>query len=147
MLAVKHSPRQTIPELVHRLENDGEVSSSVASEKAMNVFEDNNFRPTRPNQGCEVMEEAGLVSPEACAGSHAGKGEILAGKSCGPDVGVRDSSRVDTLDVLFGDHLGEMLRQDPATKCLLLALEDAFDSGAFKAEVKAPYAGEERRML
>jgi len=58
MLAVKHSPRQTIPELVHRLENDSEVSSSVASEKAVNVFEDNNFWATRANQGCEVMEES-----------------------------------------------------------------------------------------
>ena len=57
MLAVEHSPRQTVPELVHRLEYDGEVSSSVASEKAVYVFEDNNLWQTRANQGCEVMEE------------------------------------------------------------------------------------------
>ncbi len=58
MLAVEHSPRQTVPELVHRLEYDGEVSSSVASEKTVNVFEDNNFWQARTNQGCEIMEQS-----------------------------------------------------------------------------------------
>ena len=60
MLAVEHSPRHTIPALIQRLEYDGEVSSSVASEQTVNVFEDNNFRATRSNQGCEIMEESRL---------------------------------------------------------------------------------------
>jgi hypothetical protein len=50
ILAVKHSPRHTIPELVQRLEYDCEVSSSVASEKPMHVFDNNNLRAARAHQ-------------------------------------------------------------------------------------------------
>ena len=50
MLAVKHSPCHAIPEFIHCLEYDGEVSSSVASEKAVNVLEDHNLRMTGANQ-------------------------------------------------------------------------------------------------
>ena len=73
MLAVEHSPRHTIPELIQRLEYDGEVSSSVASEKAVHVFEDNNLRATSVNQCREIVEEAGLRSPEAVARAHSRK--------------------------------------------------------------------------
>jgi hypothetical protein len=147
MLAVEHSPRQTIPELVHRLENDGEVSSSVASEKAVNVFEDNNFWPTLANQGCEVMEESRLVSPQSCPWSHSGEGEVLAGEARRPDVGVRDISRVDTLDVLLRDDVGKVLSKHSATKRLLFTLEYALDPRSLKAEIEPTYAGKEGRMV
>ena len=62
ILAVEHSPRHTIPELIQRLEYDGEVSASVASEKSVYVFEDNNLWATRPNQCGEVVEEPRLVA-------------------------------------------------------------------------------------
>lgn len=42
VFAVKNTPCDTIPELVQRLEYDSEVTSSVASEEAVHVFEDNN---------------------------------------------------------------------------------------------------------
>ena len=74
MLAVKHSPCHAIPELIHRLEYDGEVSSSVASEKTVNVFEDHNLRATFANQAGKVVEEAGLVASESCSGPHTGEG-------------------------------------------------------------------------
>ena len=73
MLAVKHSPRHTIPELIQRLEYDREVSSSVTREKAVDVFEDNNLRPAVANQCREIMEEARVSSPESCARTHSRK--------------------------------------------------------------------------
>ena len=39
--AVKHTPRHAIPEPVQRLEDGSEVASSVAREKAVDVFEHN----------------------------------------------------------------------------------------------------------
>jgi len=71
----------------------------------------------------------------------------LAWEACGPDVGVRDRCRIDTLNVLFRDNVREMLCEHAATKSLLLALEDALDSGALEAQVEAAHAGEERRVV
>jgi len=73
ILAVKHSPRHTIPELIQRLEYDGEVASSMASEKSVDVFEDNNIWPTLANQCREIVEQARLSSPEAIARAHSRK--------------------------------------------------------------------------
>jgi hypothetical protein len=73
ILAVKHSPRHTIPELIQRLEYDREVSASVASEKAVDVFEDNNLRAASAHQCCEIVEETRLRAFESCARAHSRK--------------------------------------------------------------------------
>jgi hypothetical protein len=61
VFTVKHTPRDTIPEFVQRLEYDGEVASSVAREKAVHVFEDNGSWSTRSNEAHEVVKESRLA--------------------------------------------------------------------------------------
>src|SRR5690606_29787521 len=100
MLAVKHSPRHTIPEVIQRLEYDCEVSSSVASKTPVHVLEDNNFWATRTNQCREIVEEPGLTAPESCSSTHSCKREILARKPCGPDLRFGDVSWIDTCHIL-----------------------------------------------
>jgi hypothetical protein len=60
VLTVKHAPRHAIPEFVQRLEYDGKVSSSVASEKPVDVFEDNDSRKTLSNKASNFKKESGL---------------------------------------------------------------------------------------
>ncbi len=56
VFAVKHTPRDTIPEFVQRLEYDCEVSSSVAREKAMHVFEHNGSWTASSNEPHKFMK-------------------------------------------------------------------------------------------
>ena len=56
VFAVKHTPRDTIPELVQGLEYDCEVSSSVAREKAVHVFEDNGSWAASSNEAHKFMK-------------------------------------------------------------------------------------------
>lgn len=56
VFAVKHTPCDTIPEPVQRLEYDGEVSSSVAREKAVHVFEDNGSWHTSSNEADKLVK-------------------------------------------------------------------------------------------
>ena len=56
VFAVKHTPRDTIPEFVQRLEYDCEVSSSVAREKAVHVFEDNGSWAASSNEAHKFMK-------------------------------------------------------------------------------------------
>ena len=100
MLAVEHSPRHTIPELIQRLEYDGEVSSSVASEKAVNVFEDNNLWATSTNQCCEIVEEARLGTSKPVSRTHSRKREILARKAGGPDFRFGDFGWLNIRNIL-----------------------------------------------
>jgi hypothetical protein len=58
VLTVKHSPRHAIPEFVQRLEYDGEVSSSVASEKTVDVFEDKDSRTTLSSKSSNLKKES-----------------------------------------------------------------------------------------
>lgn len=60
VLAVKHTPPHAIPEFVQRLEYDGEVSSSVAREKPVDVLEDNGFWQASSNEPHKVVKETRL---------------------------------------------------------------------------------------
>lgn len=58
VLTVKHTPCDVVPEFVQRFEYDGEVTSSVAREKAVHVFEDNCSWSSSSNKAHEVMKES-----------------------------------------------------------------------------------------
>ena len=88
-----------------------------------------------------------MVPSETGPRSHSGEREVLAWEASGPDVGFRDTIRVDILDILFNGHAGETLCQYPATKLFLLALEHAVDPGSLKAQIEAANAREEGRMV
>jgi len=86
VFAVKHTPCDTIPEFIQRLEYDGEVSSSVAREKAMHVFEHNCCWTTRSNEPHKLKKEPRLVPSKPRARPHSGQREVLAWKSCRPYI-------------------------------------------------------------
>lgn len=90
VFTVKHTPRDTIPEFVQRLEYDGEVASSVAREKAVHVFENNCSWKTSSNKPHEVVKESRLVASKPRSRPHSSKREVLAGESCRPDISLRD---------------------------------------------------------
>jgi len=90
VFAVKHTPRDTIPEPVQRLEYDREVSSSVAREKAVDVFEDNCSWHAVSNETHKFVKEARLLPSKPRSRPHARKADILARESCGPNIGKRD---------------------------------------------------------
>jgi len=90
VFTVKHTPRDTVPEFVQRLEYDGEVASSVAREKAVHVFEDNCSWKTSSNESHEVVKEARLVSSKPRSRPHSRKREVLARESSRPDISFGD---------------------------------------------------------
>jgi hypothetical protein len=61
VLAVKHTPRHAIPEFVQRLQYDGEVTSSMAREKAVDVFEDNGPWSASSNEADKIVKESRLT--------------------------------------------------------------------------------------
>jgi hypothetical protein len=62
VFTVKHTPRDAIPEFVQRLEYDGEVSSSVAREKAVHVFEDNGSWAACSNEAHKLVKQSRLAA-------------------------------------------------------------------------------------
>jgi hypothetical protein len=99
VFTVKHTPRDTIPEFVQRLEYDCEVASSVAREKAVHVFEDNGSRTTPSNEPHKVMKESRLAPSKPRPWPHSGKRQVLAGKPCCPDISFRDVCFIDLPNV------------------------------------------------
>ncbi len=96
---VKHTPRDVIPALVQRLENDCEVSSSVGTKKAVDVFEDNCSWLTRSNEAHKVVKESRLGPSKPRPWPHSCKAEVLAWESGCPDVRLRDFCVIECPDV------------------------------------------------
>ena len=85
VFAVKHTPRDSVPEFVQRLEYDGEVSSSVAREKAVDVLKDNGSWNVSSSEAHKLMKESRLAASKPRARPHSRKREVLAGEACGPN--------------------------------------------------------------
>jgi hypothetical protein len=90
LFAVKHTPRDVIPEFIQRLEYDGEVSSSVASEKAMHVFEDKGSWAASSNKPHKLVKESRLAPSKPSPWPHSSQREVLAWESSGPNIGSWD---------------------------------------------------------
>ena len=100
VFAVKHTPCDTVPEFIQRLEYDCEVSSSVAREKAVDVLKDNGSWVTLSNESHKLKKESRLAPPKPNARPHSRQREILAGEPCRPDVSFRDICDIETPYVL-----------------------------------------------
>lgn len=100
-LTVKHTPRDVIPAPVQRLENDGEVTSSVARQKPVDVFEDNCSWVTRSNEAHKVVKQSRLAPFKSRSWPHSCKAEILAGESGCPHVSFWDFCVIENPDVVF----------------------------------------------
>ena len=87
VFAVKHTPRDSVPELVQRLEYDGEVSSSVAREKAVDVLEDNDSWDIPSSEAHKFMKESRLAPSKPRSRPHPRQREILTGETCRPNIG------------------------------------------------------------
>jgi hypothetical protein len=85
--AVQHSPGEVVkPDVGQRTENNCEISSTVGTEQAGDVLNDNpacRSNKVVGNAG-ELEEESRSLSLEACAAS--GDGEVLAGESSAEKV-------------------------------------------------------------
>jgi hypothetical protein len=73
VFAVKHTPRDVIPEFIQRLENDCEVTSSVAREKPVHVFEDNCSWVTPSNEPHKLVKESRLAPSKPRSRPHSRK--------------------------------------------------------------------------
>jgi hypothetical protein len=87
IFTVKHTPSDTIPEFVQRLEYDCEVSSSVTREKAVHVFEDKGSWHACSNEAHKVMKESRLAPSKPSTRAHSRQTKILAGESSDPNIG------------------------------------------------------------
>lgn len=143
MFRVKHTPRDVIPALVQRLENDCEVSSSVGTKKPVDVFEDNCPWLTRSNEAHKVVKESRLGPSKPRPRPHSRKAEVLTWESCGPDVRLRDFCVIENPDIFVQGKVRPMLFQDFPAKRLDLALEYDLEPRPLQAEVQAPDSTEE----
>ena len=109
VFAVKHTPRDTIPEFVQRLEYDCEVSSSVAREKAVHVFEDNDPWVASSNEPHKLMKESRLTPFKPRPRPHSCQRKVLAGKACGPDVCLWDFFFIELPYVFVDWQVGPVL--------------------------------------
>ena len=90
VFAVKHTPCDTIPEFIQRLEYDCEVSSSVAREKAVHVFEDNGSWAASSNEAHKLVKQSRLTPAKPRPRPHSCQREVLAWEACCPDISFRD---------------------------------------------------------
>lgn len=146
VLTVKHSPRHTIPEFVQRLEYDGEVSSSVASEKTVDVLEDKDLRTTLSSKSSNLKKEPRLSSSKSVTSSHSCKGEVLAGESCGPNIGSWYFGGLNIADVPGFRDACPAFTEHAMTVVLQFTLKDRFDPSSLKSKVETADPGKERSM-
>lgn len=130
VFTVKHTPRDTIPEFVQRLEYDCEVASSMAREKAVHVFEDNCSWTTSSNEPHKVMKESRLVPSKSRPWPHSRKREVLAGESCRPNISFRDIGVIELPNVCVEGEFGPVLAKDVAAERLHFALKTNNKAGA-----------------
>jgi hypothetical protein len=82
--SVDHPPTDAIPDFGQRCEKDSKVSALGRGEEPHDVFKDNPSWPKLICDPCELKEETGALTLEAC--SLAGNAEILAGESSAENV-------------------------------------------------------------
>ncbi len=123
VLAVKHTPRHAIPEFVQRLEYDREVSSSVAREKAMHVFEDNGSWHAASNKPHKLVKQSRLPTAKPRSRPHSRKTEVLTRESCCPNIGMGDVFMAERPYVVHSWDVGPVLREDIEAKGFDLTLK------------------------
>lgn len=137
VFAVKHTPCDTIPELIQRLEYDCEVASSVASEKAVHVLEDNSSWHASSNEPHKFVKESRLAPSKSRSRPHSRKAEILAGEPCSPDVGRWDIFIRDGPDVRFTGYFWPVALKNMRAERLHLTLKNCFEPSVFEPKLDA----------
>lgn len=167
--SVQYPPREAVPEVGQRAENDGKVSSVGSGEKPRDVFEQ---EPSGPNREvCDpvapVEEQAGPGAADA--GSLPGDGPVLAGDSSADEItydrldpplaarrlaklsvsGIAPPSRpLRFITHVVGDRdSGPVPGEDSPPPRVGLALADHPQSSPFQSEIEAPHSAEERRDI
>jgi len=123
VFTVKHAPRDTIPEPVQRFEYDGKVSSSVARQKPVDVFEDNGSRQTVSNEAHKFVKESRLAASKPRSRPHSRQADILAWEPSGPDFGGRDVFNFDIGNISLSRHQRPMLFKYIEAKRLYFTLK------------------------
>jgi len=143
VFTVKHTPRDTIPELIQRLEYDGEVASSVASEKAVHVFEDNCSWHASSNEAHELVKESRLAPSKPRSRPHSRKTEILAGESCGPNICSWDFFILNGPDIRLARNLRPVTLQHVGAERFYLTLKNGLEAGFLEPQFDSADAREE----
>jgi hypothetical protein len=123
IFAVKHTPRDTIPEFIQRLEYDCEVSSSVTSEKAVDVFNDDGSWQASLNEAHKFVKEARFRPSKPCSRPHSRQREVLARESCCPNIGIRDVCINDLRNICLSGNPWPMLVKNTKAKRVNLTLK------------------------
>jgi hypothetical protein len=144
VFTVKHAPCDTVPELVQRLEYDCEVTSSVAREKAVHVFEDNSSWSAFSNEAHEVVKESRLAPSKPRSLPHSRKREVLAGEPSCPYISFRDVCLIERPNVVVEGKAGPMLFQNVSAKGLCFALKNDAKTRALQAQIETANARKER---
>lgn len=129
ILAVKHTPRDTIPEFVQRLEYDGEIASSMTSEKPVDIFEDDGSWHTSSNEAHKLVKESRLLPSKPRSRPHSCQREVLAREPCCPDIGTRDICFFDIGDVSLSGDTRPVLLKDVYAKFFKFALKRDVEPG------------------
>lgn len=94
---VENPPRDAVPALDQRGENDSHVSAGIAGQQRIDVLKDEPRRPRLLQNSYELKEKAAAASGQT--GALAGDAEILARESTGEDVDVWQVARLSDVSV------------------------------------------------
>jgi hypothetical protein len=130
VLAVKHTPRHAIPEFVQRLEYDREVTSSVAREKPVHVFEDNCSWHALSSESHKVVKEPRLVPSKPRSRPHAREREVLARESGSPNGSIGDLVIAECPNVFCGGYVRPVLAKNFAAERFDFTLKFHAKSGS-----------------
>jgi len=134
VFCVQYSPSHAIPEFIQGRDNNLEVCSVVAIEKAHDIFENEPFRLKSFSKLCKPVEKSASATFQTFAFSLICKAEVLAGKSSTPDVCRRNLLlNFLIIDVTYEWNVRPVLAKNLLAKFVFLALENDFKTGALEA--------------
>jgi hypothetical protein len=132
--SIDHPPGAAIPDFGQRCEKDSKVSAFGRGEEPHDIFKDNPSWPKLICDPCELKEETGALTLEAC--SLAGNAEVLAGESSAEKVDGFGFS-VDGANVIEDGCVRPMPSQHTSAPLVDLGLPQDAHTCPLKAEVEA----------
>jgi hypothetical protein len=132
--SVKCSPRAAKPDFPQRCEKDSKVSAVGRGEEPSDVFKDDPSWPKLICDPCELKEETGALTLEAC--SLAGNAEVLAREAAAEEVDGFGFC-VDCANIVIDGCVRPVSAQHSSAPLVDFGLPQDGHSGALKAEVEA----------
>lgn len=115
----------------------------MRAKETCNVFEQYNSGACFSNEASKVIKESRALPSKPRSRAHARQRDVLAGESSGPNIGLRNVSCVEFLDVFMVRDFRPVPFEDAPAEFVDFTLKGDFESGAFKANVKPANPGEQ----